>query len=397
MSPTLLVATREFTERLRSRAFIVSNFTILALLALGLALPTLAGGDEPVAIGHVGDDAAAVGELARAQQSAFDVEIELVAVDGRPAAEAALEAGELDAVLLDATTVLVEGDLPPRVDVLLATAASSAGIEAALAAAGVDPEERAALFAIEGLAVERVDGTDDRLTVFNPAVMVVFVAVFLLYGLLAVFGQFVAQGIVEEKQSRVVEVLLASVRPTELLAGKVIGLGTLGLAQILALAAIGAGGLLVTDVVEVPAAAWGGLGLLIPWYVLGFLLYAALFAMAGALVSRVEDMQSAVMPVIVVLVLALFGAQLALGDPTSALATVAGLFPLTAPMVQPVLYAMGAASWLQMALAIGLALATIALLLPLAARVYRRGVLHTRGRIALRDAVRAPAGAGRAP
>jgi ABC-type Na+ efflux pump permease subunit len=207
----------------------------------------------------------------------------------------------------------------------------------------------------------------------------VFGAVFLLYGLLAVYGQWVAQGIVEEKQSRVVEVLLASLRPTELLAGKILGLGALGLVQILLLAGVAAGGLLATDVIEVPPAAWGALGLVIPWYVLGFLLYATLFAMAGAIVSRVEDMQSAVMPVIIVLVLALFAAQFALAEPTSTVATVAGLLPLTAPIVQPILLAVGATSWVQVLLAIVLALTAIAVMVPLSARIYRGGVLRTHG------------------
>jgi ABC-2 type transport system permease protein len=200
------------------------------------------------------------------------------------------------------------------------------------------------------------------------------------------FGQWVAQGIVEEKQSRVVEVLLASLRPTELLAGKVLGIGALGLLQILLLAGVGVGGLLLTDVVDVPPAAWGGLALVIPWYVLGFLLYAALFAMAGSVVSRVEDMQSAIMPVIVVLVLALFAAQIALSNPTGTIATVAGVLPLTAPIVQPVLLAMGVTSWLQISSAIALALAAIAVMLPLAARIYRGGVLRTRGRVSFREA-----------
>ena len=250
-------------------------------------------------------------------------------------------------------------------------------------------QERAMLLSIDALTVEQMAEGDAALDMFDPAVIVVLAAVFLLYGLLAVFGQWVAQGIVEEKQSRVVEVLLASLRPTELLSGKVLGLGALGLLQILLLAGVGAGRLLVTEVVEVPPAAWGGLALVIPWYVLRFLPYAALFAMAGSVVSRVEDMQSAVLPVIVVLVLALHAAQIALSDPTGTIATVAGVVPLTAPIVQPVLLAMGVSSWPQIAVAIVLALATIALLLPVSARIYRGGVLRTSGRVSFRDAWRA--------
>jgi ABC-2 type transport system permease protein len=386
MTTTLLVATREFTERLRSRAFLISNVAILGILVLALVVPMLIDDDGPATVGQMGEDAAQVGGLALAQQSAFDLEIELVAIADRSAAEAALEAGEVEAVLLDATTVLADGSLGARLESLLATASNTVGIDAALAEAGIDPADRAALFAVDELTIEQLGEQEAALDMFDPAVFIVFGAVFMLYGFLALFGQWVAQGIVEEKQSRVVEVLLASLQPTELLAGKVLGIGALGLLQILLLAGVGVGGLLLTDVVDVPPAAWGGLALVIPWYVLGFLLYAALFAMAGSVVSRVEDMQSAIMPVIVVLVLALFAAQIALSNPTGTIATVAGVLPLTAPIVQPVLLAMGVTSWLQISSAIALALAAIAVMLPLAARIYRGGVLRTRGRVSFREA-----------
>jgi ABC-2 type transport system permease protein len=381
-----MVASREFTERLRSRAFLISNGVIMFLLLAASVLPSMMGDEGPTALGHLGGSSSQVAEIAMAQQAAFDVELELVAFDDRAAAEEALEAGEVEVVLLDPTTALVGGALGPRLEAALANASNGYVIDGTLAEAGLDPAERAELFAIEPLTFEQFDDTAVGVDLFDPSVGLVFAAVFLLYGLLAVYGQWVAQGIVEEKQSRVVEVLLASLRPTELLAGKVLGLGALGLAQILLIAVIGVGGLLVTDVIEVPAAAWSGLAMIIPWYILGFLLYATLFAMAGSVVSRVEDMQSAVMPVIVVLVLALFGAQFALADPTSSIATVAGVLPLTAPMVQPIRLAMGAASWTEVTLAIGLALATIALLVPLSARIYRGGVLRTRGNISFKEA-----------
>jgi len=108
--------------------------------------------------------------------------------------------------------------------------------------------------------------------------------------------------------------------------------------------------------------------------------------MAGSVVSRVEDMQSAVMPVIVILVLALFGAQFALNDPTGSIATVAGIIPLTAPIVQPILYALGVATWIEVVLAIALAVAAILVMVPVAARIYRGGVLRTRGRVSFREA-----------
>lgn len=386
MNPSWLVTTREFTERLRSRAFLISNGAILALIILALALPLLLGGSEATQIGTVGSDAEAVGRFALTQQDAFDSEVELVSLDDRRTAEEALRDDTVDVVLLDGTTALADGAIGARLEALLANAANAIGVDAALADAGLSPDERATLFAVEPLGVEQLEEAGGGIDLFDPAVGIVFAAVFVLYGLLAVYGQWVAQGIVEEKQSRVVEVLLASLRPTQLLTGKILGLGALGLAQILLLAGVAAGGLLLTDVIEVPAAAWGALALVIPWYLLGFLLYATLFAMAGSVVSRVEDMQSAVMPVIIVLVLALFGAQIALSDPTGTIATVAGLVPLTAPIVQPILFAVGATTWWESLLAVGLALGAIVVMIPISARIYRGGILRTRGRVSFREA-----------
>jgi len=386
VNTTWMVMAREFSERLRSRAFLISNGAILVLIALSMGLPMLLGGDGVTPLGTLGDDAALVGRIASSQQEAFDVDLELVVLEDRAEAEVALEDGDVDAVLLDATTVLADGGISPQLEALLANASNAVGVDAALAEAGLSGTERSRLFALEPLTVERLDAEGGGADLFDASVGIVFAAVFLLYGLLAIYGQWVAQGIVEEKQSRVVEVLLSSMRPTELLAGKILGLGALGLAQIVLLAGVAVTGLLVTDIVEVPGAAWGALGLVIPWYVLGFLLYSTIFAMAGSVVSRVEDMQSAVMPVIVILVLALFGAQFALSDPTGAIATVAGIFPLTAPIVQPILYALGVASWVEVVLAIGLAIAAILVMVPVAARIYRGGVLRTRGRVSFREA-----------
>jgi ABC-2 type transport system permease protein len=386
MTKVVIVAFREIGERLRSRAFLISNLVIMALIVVSVLAPLVFADDDPTQLGFIGPEAEQVATLALAQQEAFDSEVEPVAIADRASAEAALEDGEVDAVLLDSSTALVEGRLGPRLESLLASASNAVGVDAALDDAGLDDAERAALFAIEPLTIETRTERADAVDLFDPAILVVYGAVFLLYGLLAIYGQWVAQGIVEEKQSRVVEVLLSTLRPTELLTGKVLGLGALGLAQIVLFAGIAAGGLTLTQVIDMPAATWASVALVIPWYVLGFLLYATLFATAGALVARVEDLQSVVMPVIMVLVGALFAAQFALAAPDSTVATVAGIVPFTAPIVQPILLAVGQTTWWEVVLAIGLAGATIAALLPLTGRIYRGGVLRTGSRVSLKEA-----------
>lgn len=381
-----LVAMREFTERLRSKAFLISNAVVMGLLLLSVALPLLMGDDDPTRVGYVGEEGARIASVATAQQDNFEIAITTTEVADEAGAEAAIDAGDVDAVVLDARTVLVDRTIEPQLEALLANASNALRVDDRLAAAGLTEQERQGLFAIEPLEVR--SRTDDGNTIdpFSPPVMVAFFGVFLLYGLLVIYGQWVAQGIVEEKQSRVIEVLLSTVRPIQLLVGKVLGLGLLGFAQILLIAAIGVGGLMVSDVVELPRSGYGALALVVAWYLPGYLLYATLFAMSGAVVSRVEDLQSAVMPVIIVLVLALFGAQIAIADPTSTMASVAGVFPFTAPIVQPVLVASGAMTVWEMILAAVLAIATLAVMLPICARIYRGGILATRTRLSFRAA-----------
>ena len=122
---------------------------------------------------------------------------------------------------------------------------------------------------------------------------VAVVGMIVLYTLLILISQFVAQGVVEEKATRVVELLLSTMKPWQLLAGKVIGLGLLGLAQIVAIAVVGVAGALVFDVVSLPGQLIGTVLTVVAWFVLGYAFYASVFAAAASLVSRQEDLAAA--------------------------------------------------------------------------------------------------------
>ena len=113
---------------------------------------------------------------------------------------------------------------------------------------------------------------------------------------LAVYGQWVISGVVEEKNNRVVELLLSTVQPRHLLAGKVIGIGLLGLGQ-LALVAGLAAALLAAGAFDAPKSLGGNVALVVPWFALGFALYAVAYAAAGALASRQQNADTAGQPV----------------------------------------------------------------------------------------------------
>ena len=193
----------------------------------------------------------------------------------------------------------------------------------------------------------------------------------------------------EEKASRVVEILLSTIRPRELLAGKVIGLGLLGLAQLLLVAAVGVLIATATGVVDVDADLLIAVGLSLLWFVLGYAFFACAFACAGALVPRLEELQASTMPLTLTIMVSLFVAFAVNSDPDGTLAHVTAFIPFTAPMTLPPRILVGAAPWYEV---VGGALVTIAAaaaLIPLAARIYSGAVLRTGSAIKLRDAWRA--------
>ncbi len=211
----------------------------------------------------------------------------------------------------------------------------------------------------------------------------------LLYGLLILFGQFVAQGVVEEKASRVVELLLATMKPWQLLAGKIVGLGLLGLAQIVVIAVVGVAGALAFDLVDIPGELIGTALSVVLWFVLGYAFYAAIFAVAASLVSRQEDLGTVVMPTTLVLVVAFVIGIQAAGNPDGPMATITSFVPGLSPLVMPVRQAAGDVPLWETALAVVLMLVAIGLIVRLGGRVYAGALLRTSGKTKLREALRA--------
>jgi ABC-2 type transport system permease protein len=215
--------------------------------------------------------------------------------------------------------------------------------------------------------------------------MAVLVMTVVLFFGISVFGQMVLTGVLEEKASRVVEVLLARIPPRVLLAGKIAGIGLLGLAQIgvTALAALAA--IAAVHSVDVPAVRGSVLAWALVWFVLGYTLYATIYGALGSLGSRVEDAQAVAGPVMIVMALAYFASFTTIGQPGSDFARAISYFPLTAPMAMPGRIAMGAAAWWEPVIAAMITLAATAGLVQLAGRVYTRAILHSGPALSLRE------------
>jgi ABC-2 type transport system permease protein len=160
-------------------------------------------------------------------------------------------------------------------------------------------------------------------------------AVLILVGIFS-FGFTVLTGVVEEKQSRVVEVVLSTVRARDLLMGKVLGIGVLGVIQLVVFVVAALVAALATDRLTLPTTTPGAVALLGVWFVLGYLLYSTALGFLGALASRMEEASNASTPVTMVAMISYFVAIFAvIDDPSGTVATIATFLPPSAPFVVP--------------------------------------------------------------
>jgi ABC-2 type transport system permease protein len=378
-----LVAAREISARVRDKNFIISSIVILVLLLGSLGLQVaLNSGDDETRIGVVGGDAALTQAL-EAQGEALDATVEVVELDDEDAARAALEDDEVEGVLV------VDGDQPELLVQESAGGSMQAVVQGAVAQLSVAEQLQAAGLASLDVPEVSVVALDPDADADGQRVVVAIIGVALLYSLLILFGQFVAQGVVEEKSSRVVELLLATMKPWQLLAGKILGLGVLGLAQIVVIVAVGVTGALAFDLVDIPGDLVGTAIAVVGWFVLGYAFYAAIFAVAASLVSRQEDLGTVVMPTTLVLIAAFVVGIQAASEPDGALAVVTSFIPGLSPLVMPVRQAAGDVAFWEIGLAIVLMVVAIALIVRLGGRVYAGALLRTSGKTKLREALRA--------
>ena len=218
---------------------------------------------------------------------------------------------------------------------------------------------------------------------------VAFTASLLLYGQLIVFGVAVATGVVEEKASRVVEVVLSTIRPAHLLAGKVIGLGLLGLGNLLLTAVVGLGVAQATGALEVDGEILTAAALALAWFVVGYAFYACAFACAGALVPRQEELQSTMTPLSIMILVAFFLSFATRENPDGTIAHITAFIPMTAPLTVPPRIPAGDVPAWEIVGSLAITIGATALLIPLAARIYSGGILRTGSALKLREAWRA--------
>ena len=245
--------------------------------------------------------------------------------------------------------------------------------------------------ALEGLDAERIRGLMKgvELTIVNARgesesgrVVVAFVLVMFIYMTVLLYGMTVMRGVMEEKQSRIIEILLASVSPFHLMLGKVVGIGLVGLTQYivwtvsgLAISAVSAGGAILAAGFNMPKISISLMIFFITYYLLGYFLYAALYAMIGAMVSNEDDGQQMVLPVSLTFALSFVVSTIALQNPNGMLVTSLSLVPFFGPSLMFLRIALGAAPAWQIAASLILLVVTIIAVTWVAGKIYRVGVL----------------------
>ena len=349
----LMVAEREVVTQVRTKSFIISTAILLgAVLVSIVAGALLAGGDDPTRVAVVGPGADVVAQAEG---------LEPVDAADRAAAEQLVRDGEVSAAV-------VPDEASPLGIAILALDSTPESVVAALSVA---PE-------VELLEAADTDEGLRYLVSFG------FGLVFLMSA--AGYGATIAQSTVQEKQSRVVEILLSAVPSRALLAGKILGNSVLAFGQTAAMAGMAVVGLLVTGQDEVLEMLGSPLVWFVGFFLIGFVLLAAMYAASASLVSRVEDVNTVLTPSMMLTMIPYFG--VIFFNDNEVVLNVLSYVPFSAPVAMPMRLFLGDATWWEPLIALALLVVTTVGVIAVGAKIYERSLLRTGARVKLGEVLR---------
>ena len=348
-----LVAERELNTRLRSKAFLISTgLLLIAALVAVIWIGSIAKTADATPIAATSDAAALMPD---------DGNFDVTEVANRDEAEKLVADGDVDAA------ILADPDSPTGTVVIANTEA---------------PEEVVAAFSLSP-SVELLD-PDAPSFAIRYLLGAIFGIVFMMSAIS--FGSPIATSVIEEKQTRIIEILLSAIPARVLLAGKVIGNTLLAMVQILLLIAVAAIGLMVTGQAEILQ----GFGAPMVWFAVfflfGFVLIATMFAAAGSLVSRQEDSSSVYTPMMILTMLP-FYAVIFFGE-NPLVMNILSYVPFSAAVGMPVRLFFNEAAWWEPLLSLALLLATCVVVILIGAKIYENSLLKMGARVKLGDALK---------
>jgi ABC-2 type transport system permease protein len=408
-----LVARREFTERARSRAFVASTLLLAGLAVIVSLIPLGVRLVDRATISRVAVVATEPGLADRAIGALDGFLNTRLDPSGPPGSDKFTFVTATDESV--ATADVREGRVVAAISI---RRGGDGGLDFRVISSGALAADRAQLLQVGAFAVGILDWTASQPAATKPFITPTFavvdpgsggaaaaatapdaadyasrrivgiVFVVLSFLTLVFYGLWVASGVVAEKTGRVMELLISAATAPQLVIGKIVGIGLAGLAQVTlvlapAILALLASGRIGDAILGPDAGAGASLSALSPgliaaflcYFVLGFALYAGLYAGAGSLLSRAEDLQTVALPLSLPAVAGYFPAVLALSGSSSWIIRLASFVPLWSPFVMMSRLAVGTVAPWEVALSLGLLVATVPLVTWLAIRVYRAGVL----------------------
>ncbi|HET9731224.1 MAG TPA: ABC transporter permease [Acidimicrobiales bacterium] len=390
LGSTGLVAWREVRERMRGRVFRIVTVLTLAIVAAAIVIPVATRGRSgPVSVGVVGSLSAGQQAAVASAAKGVGTAVRLASEPDLSSARKDLRAGAVAAVVVDGGSLLVDKplavtDTSPSARLVRALA-QTVGAENAFRAAGLSDAQARALAGARPLPVTSVQASSGRAEGNRSTSVIGLILVFVM---LSQYNGWTLIGVMEEKASRVVEVLLAAVRPMQLLGGKVLGIGLVAFAQatLIVAFALALGAAVGSDLLRGTATVVMLATLL--WLILGYAFYCWVYAAAGSLAERQDQIQTVALPLTLPMLLGyVTSLTVATTGNASGLFKVLAYLPPTAPFAMPVLVGVGAVTWWEFATSCLLSVAGTVLVARLAATIYRRAVLRTGGRVRLRDAL----------
>ncbi len=413
------VVRREFVERVRSKWFLFSTILgpifMIAITVLPAVLAGGVGGPRHIALldeesGTLGarlvtqletgnkfrvDRVAATAGQMTATMDSLTREVQAKALDGfLVVSGASLESGKLEYRGRNVSSI--------RDMVTLESAARQAIMVERLTRRGVDPgvvQESQARISVSTLRISKRGATGET---GQATFVLAYIVGFVMYMAIFLYSVNVMRSVLEEKQTRIIEVLVSSLRPFQLMLGKVLGVGGVGLLQ---MTVWGAGAAAVIkyraaifrlfDVppeqaaaIQLPAIGSGMVLLVLAYFLLGYFLYSAMFAVVGAIVNTDSEAQQAQMPVVMLLVVGIIMFPPVLAEPGGGLATVMGVVPFFSPIIMPIRYAASDVPTGEVLGSVGILAVTTVAVAWIAARIYRVGILMYGKRPGLRELAR---------
>lgn len=373
LSTIWLVARRELREGLRSRA-LRASLVVQVLLVVGIAIAagTSSGDDAPPqrTLGVVGATTESTIGAARDRDDAFDLRLRVRELPDEGAARRAVRDEDVDAALVGERLLMPE-DPDSNLVALVQTSWRATRSAERLRREGLTARQVAAALTPEPLATARVAPAEG-----SGGEGLAFLGALLLYVAVLMGGYAIAASVVGEKSSRVIEIVLATIRPGQLLGGKVIGIGIVALLQVAITILFGLAAVLAIGGVDLPASTTKTGVLVAIYFLLGYALYGMAFAATASIVSRQEDLNSTTTPLMILLIGGFILSTSALSNPDGSLAVVSTFVPPIAPLVVPGRGAQGALPDWQLAVSIALMALSVLGVGRLAARIYARSVLR---------------------